>query len=79
MRIITKLKQKYLLLIKNKENPLKVELKRAIDFGDPRENRTLDSTLRGLRLSRLTIGPCDYFKLVTAKFIRRFTSSLPSI
>ena len=29
-----------------------------IEFGDPAGNRTRDSTLRGLRLSRLTTGPC---------------------
>lgn len=26
-------------------------------FGDPKENRTPDSALRGRRLDRLTIGP----------------------
>ena len=29
----------------------------AASYGDPKENRTPDSALRGRRLDRLTIGP----------------------
>ena len=36
-------------------------------FGSPKGNRTLDSTVRGWRLNRLTIGPYMYNNIFIKK------------
>ena len=42
-----------------KTTPIKNGVFGLYPFGDPYGNRTHDSALRGLRLSRLTNGPCQ--------------------